>query len=195
MRRILAAAYNAVWSLAVMFLVLGLAQAGDRGKRLDLVAGALEPPPPPLTAPPNVTVHFAPGPDCEAEIVARLAGARKSVRVLAYSFTSGPIARALLEARARGVDVAVVMDKDEGPGRGSQLAALRAGGVSVALDAIHPIMHDKVVVVDEATVLAGSYNFSAQASRNAENLLTVESPLVAARYLADWARHKGHANP
>jgi phosphatidylserine/phosphatidylglycerophosphate/cardiolipin synthase-like enzyme len=183
--RMLAVGYAAAWLAALLALTLA-------------VSGPDPPPPQPLPfapPPPVVAVRFAPGPDCEAEIVARLAAARRSVRVLAYSFTSEPIALALVGAKLRGVDVAVVIDRDEAAGRGNRVAMLRGCGISTRLDAVHPIMHDKVIIVDGSTVLTGSYNYSAQAGRNAENLLTIGSSPVAAAYLADWERHAAHAIP
>lgn len=148
---------------------------------------------PPVAA--QVAVNFSPGPTCEAEIVARLSAARSSIRMLAYSFTSATVAEALIAARARGIDVAVVIDKDQAAGRGSQLAALRLAGIPVVRDGRHPIAHNKVVVIDGRLVLTGSYNFSQQARSNAENLLTLDSPSLAATYLADWSSHAAHAIP
>lgn len=143
----------------------------------------------------TVTVHFSPSNECEAEIIGQVGRARNSIRVLACSFTSAPIATALTQAAARGVDVCVILDHLQSAGRGSQLAALRAAAVPVRVDAKHPIMHDKVIAIDGETVLTGSYNFSAQAHRNAENLLTVESPAITRRYLDDWERHAAHSTP
>jgi phosphatidylserine/phosphatidylglycerophosphate/cardiolipin synthase-like enzyme len=144
--------------------------------------------------PAETSVHFSPSTECEAEIVGRINGAKRSIHVLAYSFTSAPVAQALIAANARGVDVRVVLDKDQSTGRGSELPTLRAAGIPVLTDSSHPIMHDKVVIVDGKTVLAGSYNFSAQAQHNAENLLTLDSAPLAARYLADWERHAAHSD-
>jgi phosphatidylserine/phosphatidylglycerophosphate/cardiolipin synthase-like enzyme len=143
----------------------------------------------------RVAVRFSPGTVCETELIARLGMARRSVRMLAYSFTSVPVASALIAARSRGVDVAVVMDREQAAGRGSQLGALRAVGIPVTRDGHHPIMHDKVVIIDGLTVLTGSYNFSAQAGKNAENLLTLTSGSLAASYLGDWEQHAAHAIP
>jgi phosphatidylserine/phosphatidylglycerophosphate/cardiolipin synthase-like enzyme len=46
----------------------------------------------------------------------------------------------------------------------------------------HDFMHDKVLVVDD-TVITGSYNFSHSAEMNAENILLIQSPPLAARYV------------
>jgi phosphatidylserine/phosphatidylglycerophosphate/cardiolipin synthase-like enzyme len=53
----------------------------------------------------TVEVCFTPGEDCTAKIVQVIGQAKTSILVQAYSFTSAPIARALLEAHKRGVQV------------------------------------------------------------------------------------------
>jgi phosphatidylserine/phosphatidylglycerophosphate/cardiolipin synthase-like enzyme len=43
-------------------------------------------------------------------------------------------------------------------------------------------MHNKVLIIDNKTVVAGSYNFSENAEANDENMLVIESPQVATAY-------------
>jgi phospholipase D len=57
------------------------------------------------------TICFTPGGNCTALIVQALNTAKRSVLVQAYSFTSAPIAKALLDAHNRGVQVQVILDK------------------------------------------------------------------------------------
>lgn len=52
--------------------------------------------------------HFNPGGQTTAVVVATLAAAQRTVRVQAYSFTSAPIAKALVDAKQRGVDAVQV---------------------------------------------------------------------------------------
>jgi phosphatidylserine/phosphatidylglycerophosphate/cardiolipin synthase-like enzyme len=135
-------------------------------------------------------VYFSPRGGCQSAVVASVDAARRSVRVLAYTFTARPVADALLRARARGVDVAVVVDRSMLSARGSMVGALSAAGVPVLVDAAHPIAHNKVVVIDAIRVLTGSYNYSAQAESNGENLCVLDSRDLAGAYLVDWARHR-----
>jgi phosphatidylserine/phosphatidylglycerophosphate/cardiolipin synthase-like enzyme len=65
----------------------------------------------------GTTVCFTPGGNCTDLIVSAIVGARTSVLVQAYSFTSAPIAKALLDAHTRGVRVQVILDKS---GRGAR---------------------------------------------------------------------------
>jgi hypothetical protein len=73
-------------------------------------APAPEQPNPSSTQPPTsgrTTVCFTPGGHCTDLIVDAITGAKTSTLVQAYSFTSAPIAKALLDAHKRGVPVQV----------------------------------------------------------------------------------------
>jgi phosphatidylserine/phosphatidylglycerophosphate/cardiolipin synthase-like enzyme len=61
--------------------------------------------------PAQVSVYFSPHGECTDAIVRELGAARKQVLMQAYSFTSAPIAKALIDAKKRGVEVKAVLDK------------------------------------------------------------------------------------
>lgn len=147
------------------------------------------------SVPPAVSICFTPGGACDSLLVQALDAARSSIRVAAYSFTSAPIADALIAAHARGVDVQVVLDAGRRNGRGHQGGRLRQAGVDVRYDAEHAIMHNKFVVLDLATVITGSYNYtSAAQKRNAENMAFIRDAAVAEEYAREWERHWGHSS-
>jgi phosphatidylserine/phosphatidylglycerophosphate/cardiolipin synthase-like enzyme len=60
---------------------------------------------------PPVEVYFSPNGGCTEAVVRELNAARSTVLVQAYSFTSTPIAKALLEAHKRGMKVEVSHDR------------------------------------------------------------------------------------
>jgi phosphatidylserine/phosphatidylglycerophosphate/cardiolipin synthase-like enzyme len=76
-----------------------------------LAAALLSIAPRALAEPPAWQVCFTPGKDCTGLVVEQIAGARRSILVQAYSFTSAPILGALKAAHARGVDVEVIVDR------------------------------------------------------------------------------------
>jgi len=61
----------------------------------------------------GLEVAFSPNGGCTDLVIKVINSAKTSIRVLAYSFTSAPIAKALVEAHKRGVDVQVVVDKSQ----------------------------------------------------------------------------------
>ena len=116
--------------------------------------------------------------------------------VQAYSFTSAPIAKALLDAHKRGVKILAVLDKSNQIDKYSAATFLENAGIPVLIDAEHAIAHNKVIVIDDSTVLTGSFNFSKAAEeKNAENLLVLKkAPELAHAYLANIT-HAAHSHP
>jgi len=71
----------------------------------------------------------------------------------------------------------------------SQYDQLRGVVHDVLTDGNPYIMHHKVIIVDDVTVILGSYNFTASAkTRNDENLLIIHDPKVAALFVAEFGR-------
>jgi len=132
---------------------------------------------------------------CTEAVVSALDSAKKTVLVQAYSFTSAPIAKALVDAKKRGVDVQVILDKSQRSERYTSATFLANEGVPTYIDAAHKIAHNKVMIIDGQTVITGSFNFTKSAEEgNAENLLVINNaPELAARYVQNWKEHLGHS--
>lgn len=133
-------------------------------------------------------VCFTPGQDCTQLIVNTLDKAKQSIYIQAYSFTSAPIAKALVDAKNRGVDVKVLLDKSQTRGNSySSAKFLTNEGISPWIDYRPAIAHNKVMVLDQKTVITGSFNFTKAAQkRNAENVLIITDANLAKQYLANW---------
>ncbi len=58
-------------------------------------------------------VYFSPHGGCTDAIIRELNKAKSSILVQAYSFTSAPIAKALLNANKSGVKIEVILDKSQ----------------------------------------------------------------------------------
>ena len=86
--------------------------------------------------PQDLHSFFSPNGGCTQAVVDQLNGAKKQVLVQAYSFTSTPIARALVDAKHRGVDVQVILDKSQRGERYSSATFLALETLSIALH--HP---------------------------------------------------------
>lgn len=141
-------------------------------------------------------VYFSPKGGCTEAIVEALDKAKTEVLVQAYSFTSAPIAKALVDAHKRGVRVEVVLDKSNRNKHGKYTAAdfTAHAGIPTYIDPAHAIAHNKVMVIDKETVITGSFNFTKAAeNNNAENLLIIRSKDLAREYIENWQQHKGHS--
>lgn len=136
------------------------------------------------------SIYFSPHGGAQVALVHRIDQARESIFVLAYSFTSAPVADALIQAQRRGVQVQAILDRSQRKARSSKGQALAAAGAGVYIDARHALAHNKVMVIDGHTVVTGSFNFTKAAeTRNAENLLILDSPELARLYREEWEKH------
>ncbi len=141
-------------------------------------------------------VYFSPNGGATEAVVRTLSKAKKTVLVQAYSFTSAPIAKALLEAKKRGVDVRVILDKGQKTAKYSSADFFRNTGVPVFIDDAHAIAHNKIMIIDGVTVITGSFNFTKAAEeRNAENLLIIRDKKLALAYTKNWKEHFAHSEP
>ena len=148
----------------------------------------------PATPSSSVDVFFSPKGGWQDAIVRELGAAKTYVHVQAYSFTSAPIARALVDAAKRGVKVEVVIDKDRVTENCSEATYFANQGVPVFADGKHAIAHNKVMVIDGQTVLTGSFKFTKAAEEsNAENLLVIRSADLAAKYEKNYQEHLAHS--
>lgn len=153
--------------------------------------------------PANVSACFVPSAeDCAGRIVGVLDGARRSVRVQAYGFSFAPILAALVRAKARGVDVRVILDKSDdraaagGRVRAGGALAMARAGIPTWIDWQPSIAHNKIMIVDDHMVIGGSFNFTAAAEhRNAENVTFIDSPVAAGRFAENWQSRRDQARP
>ncbi len=145
----------------------------------------------------ELEVAFSPKGGATDLVIKTIRSANQSIRVLAYSFTSAPIAQALVDAHKRGVDVEMVVDKSQKSERYTSATFIANAGIPIRIDFKHAIAHNKVLVVDGHTVQQGSFNYTKAAEQsNAENVLVNwNNPKLAQVYLKDWQRHWDHGEP
>lgn len=139
-------------------------------------------------------VYFAPGDNPTGVVVRELGLAKSNVLVQAYSFTSAPIAKALVEAHRRGVKVTALLDKSQQTEKYSSADFLVNSGVPTFIDASHAIAHNKIMILDGRKVITGSFNFTKAAEeKNAENLLVLNDVALAVKYTTNWQAHAAHS--
>jgi phosphatidylserine/phosphatidylglycerophosphate/cardiolipin synthase-like enzyme len=144
--------------------------------------------------PSGLEVYFSPHGGCTDAVIRELNQAKNTVLVQAYSFTSAPIAKALLNAHKRGVKVEVILDKSQRTQKYSSATFLYNSGIPTKIDAKHAIAHNKVMIIDGETMITGSFNFTKAAEEsNAENLLVIRDRKLAERYVRNWQEHEKHS--
>jgi len=142
----------------------------------------------------QVKVYFSPHGGCTEAIVAEIAKAKSEIKMQAYSFTSAAIAKAVADAAGRNVRVEVILDKSNRSDKYSAGDFLTHKNIPTYIDDKHGIAHNKIMIIDQETVITGSFNFSKAAEeRNAENLLIIKDRELAAKYLKNWEQHRHHS--
>jgi len=144
-----------------------------------------------------IQVFFAPDDDTRAILLNLIDCEKEKICFTAYLLTDEEIAKALLSAHNRGVNVEIVADKFCCRGKYGKVRMLRNAGMNVLVyrsyqkkgSKLSDIMHNKFVVfhnnlLGRSIVWTGSLNFTHSARlRNQENVLLIDDPAVVAKYL------------
>src|SRR5712691_6762958 len=92
-----------------------------------------------FVTPPSIEVYHSPKGGCTEAVVRELQRARREILVQAYSFTSKPIAQALIDAKGRGVRIEILLDKSNEQETYTELGILIEKGLAPLIDAHHAI--------------------------------------------------------
>lgn len=137
-------------------------------------------------------VCFTPRNNCKQKIVKEIKLSKKQILVQAYSFTDPVIAKALIKAKQRGVDVQIIFDKTQAGISRKIIELLSKNNIKPLLD-FRPtgIAHNKVMIIDNSTTITGSYNYTKSAAkRNAENVLIIKDSELSKKYIKNWRKQK-----
>ncbi len=147
----------------------------------------------------SIEVAFSPNNGVTNAVVNAINSANKHILVEAYSFTSKEISRALLSAKKRGVDIQLILDKSQVGRKYSSATFFANLGFNLHIDINHAIFHDKVMIIDDKTVITGSFNFTKAAeTKNAENLLILRdnsklASLYTKEFVYNWQQSLGYS--
>ena len=129
--------------------------------------------------------HFSPGQACLRRLSELIGEAKRTLAICVFTITDDRLTEAIIRAEERGVDIRIISDDLKAEDRGSDLKRLVRAGLSVRFDDSRHHMHHKFMVVDEALVATGSYNWTRSAERhNQENILVSDEPKLVASYLS-----------
>jgi phosphatidylserine/phosphatidylglycerophosphate/cardiolipin synthase-like enzyme len=137
----------------------------------------------------EVENYFSPDDGVAEEIIAEIRAARERIRFLTFVFTSEEIATAMLERAEAGVVVQGVMESRNVDGQYDQYQRLKSAVHDVLLDGNPYIMHHKVIIIDDETVILGSYNLTHSAEAyNDENVIIIHDAEVAGLFVQEFGR-------
>lgn len=139
----------------------------------------------------KIKLCFTPPANCSRFIAGAIDQANSTIYMQAYGLTDPDIAQALINAKQRGVEVKILVDRSNLKSRNSKIYELQAAGISVDIDQIAGIAHNKVIILDKRRTISGSFNFTVSAgTKNTENVLMIDDQAVAESYLQNWLYRK-----
>ena len=116
--------------------------------------------------------YFSPGETCLNAIIAGINGAQRSLYICVFTISDDRITRAILQAYRKGIQIKIITDNEKLYDKGSDIRQLAQAGIPVRLDNTPNHMHHKFAILDNRTVLTGSYNWTRSAALyNHENLI------------------------
>lgn len=136
----------------------------------------------------DVEVGFSHGRTANKIVMTAIEEAKISIDIAAYTFTSKPIALALVNAQNRGVYIRVVADKKSNTGKYTAVTYLVSHHIPVRLNDKYAIMHNKFMIIDSHSIETGSFNYTKNAaSNNAENVIYLRNqPDIAKKYTKEF---------
>jgi phosphatidylserine/phosphatidylglycerophosphate/cardiolipin synthase-like enzyme len=135
-------------------------------------------------------VCFTPKEKCTQKIADNITHAKQEILVEAYSFTSKPIANALSKAKSNGVDVKIIMDKDQVKENNWMTSILQKKKIPIFTNyELKGLAHNKIMIIDKTKIITGSFNFTKAAQKyNLENVLIIEDAGLAEKYREEWLK-------
>ncbi len=134
-------------------------------------------------------VRFCPEDNCADLVVEELSKAKKSIYFMTFSFTHPLIIDLLIEKNKEGVVVEGVVEAQRKNMEYEAYQELVDNGINVGLDTNKYLLHHKVFIIDENTVITGSFNPTKGGDeKNDENLIVIHSPSIAKLYEGEFER-------
>ncbi len=141
-----------------------------------------------------IMIFFGPENQVMPAIINEVQAARSTIRFMAFSFTHDDLGSAMLNRARQGIQVEGVFELRGSETQYSELRAMFCAGLDVRQDGNGFTMHHKVVIIDNTTVITGSFNFSDNAvTSNDENLVIIKDPDLVSQYIAEYERVKSRA--
>jgi phosphatidylserine/phosphatidylglycerophosphate/cardiolipin synthase-like enzyme len=132
--------------------------------------------------------YFCPQDSCQMQILDELRKANNSIYFLTYTFTDKTIANTLVAKKDSGLDVRGVIESYQGRTYWVY-PELTQGDVPVVLDDEKSLQHNKVFIIDNKTVITGSFNPTNSANTiNDENIIILRQPDIVDAYVKEFER-------
>jgi len=137
----------------------------------------------------EVSILFASEGNVIEAVANEVLAADSDVRFMTFVFSSDSLAEAMLQKIDEGINIQGVFENRNSTASWSQMPPLHCAGAHMRQDGNRYVLHHKTIIIDDDTVVTGSFNFSGNASQsNDENLMIIKNKDIAALYIEEWQR-------
>ena len=130
--------------------------------------------------------------DIEYHLIKHLSETKERILIAVAWFTNQNISNALI--RLKDVNIDIIVDDNKVNRESRAIKDLQNSSISVSfikdLQKNYYLMHNKFCVIDNKTVLTGSYNWSKNANTNDENLAFISDKDIATSYNMEFSKIK-----
>lgn len=145
---------------------------------------------------PENNAYFSHHDDIREIAIKNLEGAKSDLKICMFTISDDPIAETIDACHDRGVNVRIITDDGKIFDKGSDIMPLSKKGINVRIDSDKSLMHHKFVIIDNAKLLTGSYNWTRTgADVNNENMLVTTNNKIVRAYKKEFQRLWQEMNP
>ncbi|KAI9269803.1 hypothetical protein BY458DRAFT_510474 [Sporodiniella umbellata] len=125
-----------------------------------------------------VRSFFFPSKDSFSAFLSVLNSATKTIDICVFAFTDDDVADVLIAAKKRNVAIRIITDNQQAAGKGADAKRLSESyGIPFKTDHTTGYMHNKFAMIDNKTLINGSFNWSKGARfKNRENVMITNIP-------------------
>lgn len=137
----------------------------------------------------NNHAYFSLHDDIRNKVIEALKSADESLDICMFTISDNPIAETIAGCHKMGIKVRILTDDGKVFDKGSDIFSLSKTGIEIKIDSHRSLMHHKFVVVDNKTVLSGSYNWTRTGSDiNNENIVITNQNRIVKAFMEEFDR-------
>ncbi|KAI7834626.1 hypothetical protein BX661DRAFT_167861 [Kickxella alabastrina] len=133
--------------------------------------------------------YFFPSEDSFNALINFIEAAKSTLDICVFNITDNDIARAIGDAKKRGVNVRIITDDEQLKCQGNDVERMREQyGIPFKTDSDpSKFMHSKFAIIDRRAIWTGSYNWTVSARRsNNESAICTNDPNTAKAYSQEF---------
>jgi len=130
--------------------------------------------------------YFCPEDNCQQQVISELEQANKNIYFMTFSFTDDDIGGLLIQKHNQGIEIKGIFEKFQNS-QYSEYKKLKENNMDVIFDNNKYNMHHKVFIIDENTVITGSYNPTKSGNeKNDENIIIIHDEQIAKQFINEF---------